>query len=164
MVILKLCSPKINQQSRPFIPKIFLNQIGSNVNFPIYLNIFHSFSTSAATIMLLQIFAIMLSRPINAVTVDVFYHGGIDQMQVDDPEFLKYKISKLSEFTLPSTNLPIFCDASTSSPRPCQPQIFNHKISSSWLQSNLKNSKSDILLECINPFNLVQQKRNQLQK
>ena len=61
-----------------------------------------------------------LSRPINAVTVDAFDLSGIAKSQVDDPEFLVYQ-PKLSEFILPSANLPIFCDTSTPSPRPFVP-------------------------------------------
>ena len=78
-----------------------------------------------------------LSRPVNAINVDIFDLPGIANAQVNDPEIENYKC-QLKQYSLPSHEsiLDLWCDTSTREPRPFVPAplrdnviSFLHKLS-----------------------------------
>ena len=94
-----------------------------------------------------NIVADCLSRPANAVMLDMIDLPMLAQQQTDDQEILQYK-EKLKPFTL-DNNLNVYCDISTAFPRPFIPStmrssIFNsfHNISHPGISATLKLIKS----------------------
>ncbi|KAK3878428.1 hypothetical protein Pcinc_017012 [Petrolisthes cinctipes] len=72
-----------------------------------------------------------LSRSTCAVTVDVFDLCGIAHSQTNDKELNTYK-DRLSSYELPS-NLTLWCNKSTCSPRPCVPSSLRDNIIHSFI-------------------------------
>ena len=66
-----------------------------------------------------NIVADCLSRPVCAMSADIFDLPAIARAQTEDTEITNYK-EKLTEFNL-TPDLPIFCDTSTPNPRPFLP-------------------------------------------
>ena len=66
-----------------------------------------------------NIVADCLSRPVNAMSADIYDLPAIAQAQTEDAEIINYK-DKLTEFNL-TPDLPILCDTSTPNPRPFLP-------------------------------------------
>ena len=68
-----------------------------------------------------------LSRPIKAIQVDVFDLAAIAEAQANDSEINDFK-GNLNQFTLPSSNVKIFCNMSTMCPRPFVPGSLRRSV------------------------------------
>ena len=91
-----------------------------------------------------NVVADFLSRPISAVSTDVFDLTGIAEAQKNDTEVIEYK-DRLSPYPLPN-NLTLLCDTSTQTPRPFVPSNLRTNIISFMHNLSHPSAKTTIRL------------------
>jgi len=103
-----------------------------------------------------NIVADCLSRPISAISTDIFDLPGLARAQQNDPELQTYK-DRLTSFPLPN-NLELWCDISLPTPRPFVPESlrtsiisFLHQLSHPGIKTTSKLVKARYFWPSMDP-------------